>query len=928
MPNVSYDGQSFLVDGRRVWLVSGSIHYPRTPRAQWRDRIRAAKQAGLNCIETYVFWNLHEPRPGVFDFEGEKDLRHFVELIAEEGMYCMFRPGPYVCSEWDFGGLPAWLHRVEGKEPMKLRETNGPFLEAMSRYLGAVMEQVKDLQVSSTATASRAAKNAAIGGGNGPIIMIQAENEWFCHNPAQNDTYLRENVRYLRENGCAVPINMCNNLWAKLDGVIDTWNGSGNLPTDLRQLHVVQPDAPRIMTEYWPGWFDQWDAPHGSKTDTETLAYRLAAILAVGAMPNLYMFHGGTNFAFWGGRTVANPHCFMITSYDYDAPLKEAGGRGEKYLATKRIGVFASQFGHVFAALNPDHQPTSIALREKDHTPAVVEQVGPQGKVVFVFKAHGDKTADVRLMLPNGLSLPVPLGDDNVAWLLLDANLGGVAELTYTNLRPWAFVGKRMLALFGPAGASGIVAINGARFDVTVPEGQTPLVEEHEDLTIVVMNRQQVDAAYLLPNGEGLVIGAANVDDPAKPAPRAGWSKLMRVSVDGKVTTTTVKQPRKPVAPRLGAWQYASLGSLLTGESEAYRAIPGPASHEGLHCDYGYGLYRLPLEARASDKVLAPGLGDRIHLYHKGKAAGLLGFGQGADYDPVKLPAKGRVVALSDNMGRFNYGWQLGEKKGIFSHFYAVKPIKPGQPRIVRDKAPDPFVMRGFWNHLRVGEHPLGDHLSWSLKIAGTQPVILDIQDVRARGMILVNGQPLDMYDHNQSAKYGRWLLEVGGGGEGLKTGVNEVTFAMFRPLRDAKDKAGILAGIKFYRGERTISQGDWAFTPLPMPDDKDFTPAPKRTPAQPCWWRCSFKVSSAEVPLWLDLNGLSKGQLYLNGHNVGRYWVATATGKKVPPQNRYYLPEAWLRTDGANELLIFDEHGKMPTKARLAYDPLGPFGD
>jgi beta-galactosidase len=110
MANISHDGQSFLIDNRRIWLVSGAVHYARTPRELWRQRLRAAKQAGLNCIDTYVFWNLHEPQPGTFRFDGDADLRAFVQMIGEEGLYCILRPGPYVCSEWDFGGLPAWLH--------------------------------------------------------------------------------------------------------------------------------------------------------------------------------------------------------------------------------------------------------------------------------------------------------------------------------------------------------------------------------------------------------------------------------------------------------------------------------------------------------------------------------------------------------------------------------------------------------------------------------------------------------------------------------------------------------------------------------------------------------------------------------------------------------------------------------------------------
>ena len=136
MANITYDHQSFSIDGRRIWLISAAIHYPRTPHQLWRKRIRAAKQAGCNCIETYVFWNVHETEPGVFDFAGDRDLRAFIKIVGEEGMFCYLRPGPYICAEWDFGGLPAWLNNIED---IDFRTANSPFLEASARYIGAVM---------------------------------------------------------------------------------------------------------------------------------------------------------------------------------------------------------------------------------------------------------------------------------------------------------------------------------------------------------------------------------------------------------------------------------------------------------------------------------------------------------------------------------------------------------------------------------------------------------------------------------------------------------------------------------------------------------------------------------------------------------------------------------------------------------------------
>ena len=524
MANFSYDGQSFIIDGRRIWLVSGSIHYPRVPHQLWLSRIRAAKQAGLNCISTFAFWNIHEPAPNKFNFEADADLRKFIELIGNEGMYCILRPGPYIGANWDMGGLPAWLNNIEG---VRLREGNGPFLEACARYLGAVMGQVRDLQVTASS--------------NGPIVLMQAENEWMCHNPNQGEKYLREIVRYMRENGAEVPICVCNNLWQRVDGTIDTWNASHHLPANLRQLRIVGDDAPRLVSEYWPGGFDCWARAHERGPDAAANIEKLAQILAVGAQYNLAMFHGGTNFAFNAGRASGGPDRFVTTSYDYDAPLAEGGGRGQKYLAVKRISTFANQFAQVFANLDGQLDHVAVNPEDGNHPISVIHQRGANGDVVFLIKSHGDDTTHVDLLLPDGLCLPVAFGPDRIAWLVTGVNLAGAGELTYTNLRPWALIGRRMLVLFGPAGEDGILAINGAPFHVEVPTGAKPHVEVHEELTVVVLNREQVDAAYLLP--DALVVGAQGLDDDDQPLGHPDFKSMVTITADGKTTTGRATAP-------------------------------------------------------------------------------------------------------------------------------------------------------------------------------------------------------------------------------------------------------------------------------------------------------------------------------------------------------------------------------------------------
>ncbi len=937
MASITYDGQSFIVDGRRIWLVSGAIHYPRTPHQLWRQRIRAAKQAGLNCIETYVFWNLHEPEPGRFDFAGDLDLRRFVEIVGEEGMYCILRPGPYVCAEWDAGGLPAWL---TARKDVRLRQAGAVYLEACARYLGAVMGQVRDLQLTvpghgavvgpATHNVPGAAAGGYAGGAGGPILMLQVENEWFCQHDEQAHAYLRELARYLRENGCEVPLTNCNNLWQRVEGTIDTWNAKHHLAQHLRQLGVVQPDAPRLVAEFWTGRADWWAEPRGDDDSPEDVEHRLVEMLAAGGQYNLYMFHGGTNFAFTGGRVNARPDAFVTTSYDYDAPLLEAGGRGPKFDAVKRVSTFASQFSHVLAHLEPGRGPTVITPDQPGADVSVIHVPGTQGDAVYLLRPEPGRTkpAAVNVMLPNGLTMDVPLGRDAVAWLLLNVNLGPVGTLDFTNLRPWAFVDRRMLVLFGPAGADGVVSLDDARLHVQVPTARQPLVDHHEGVTLVVLNEQQVDAAYL--DKAGLVVGAAGLDDDGQPLPRPGWTQRWRIDSHGQVQRETVTRRRKPTPPRLSHWQRAPLDNLLDGSASAFTRIDGPASLEALGQRFGYGWYRIGVGQAKAGRMMAPLGGDRLHVFSKARPVGLLGLGPGAERGPVNLRLAGDIVLLADNLGRHNIGTHLGQPTGLVSHLYKVTPLALGQAKVHASAAPDPFELGGYMPWCRRGERGQAQRVTWQIKPKGTQPVIVDVESLPLAGVWRVNDQPVAYYHPEASAGYERLLLEPGAGP--VKRGRNELSLALFAPLPGKIEWA---RHIKLYEAtEAVTARGAWAFTPWGPPGDEAFDKAAGRAPsaggsadALPCWYRTRFELRDVSAALWLEPHGLTKGQIYLNGHNVGRYFVATATGKAVGPQQRYYLPEPWLRTDGENELLIFEEHGRSPAKVRLVYDAMGPYG-
>lgn len=929
MPEVSHDGRSFSIDGRRVWLVSGSIHYTRTPRGLWRSRIRAAKQAGLNCIETYVFWSAHEQQPGAFDFEGDLDLRAFVQMIAEEGMYCILRPGPYICAEWDFGGLPAYLHGVvdrKGNRP-QLRRDEPLFMEAVARYLRAVMQQVGDLQITSPREGLKPTANhthlpgASAGGyqgdAGGPIVLMQVENEWFSHNPAPGAAYLERLVSMLRQQGCAVPVVNCNNLWQPVEGTIDTWNGSTDLPAMMRQLAQVQPDSPPMVMEYWPGWYDHWAGEQASPVNADLHEYRMAGLIGAGAQFNLYMFHGGTNFGFYGGRSSATDQCYITTSYDYDAPLREAGGRGAKYAATKRLCTFASHFGHVLAGRDNSPAP-AIALNEDNHSIALLHQRSSQGEMVMLLKSAKDKTKHTELLLPNGLKLDVPHAGQRSAWVLLDTNLGGVAQLDYTSLSPWAFTDRKLLVVFGPAGASASLSIDGQHHDVTVPTGKTPIVIEGDPVHIAILNHEQIDAAYLSP--EGLVIGCDGLDEADAPIPQPGWGTQFTIATDGTISRKRITQNGQPIAPTLSDWQALSLKPLIDGQDERYQPIDGPASLGALGQAFGYGWYHFKTKKPIAGKILLHDGGDRLHLYQQGKLAALIGNGEGASHQPTAVKLSGAVTVLADQLGRYGYGQEVGkDQKGLADHLYTVKPIKAGKPEHVKQSAGDPFAVEALAYHQRAGVRPMAEALAWTIKPESRRPIIVEIDGLDQPCVISVNDQPVRYYAAQLSGGRVRVLLDPADDGP-MTGGKNLIKLELLEPLSEG---VKIDMHVLFHQTTGTATPNDgWSFTPwtIPTSDDVNWRDVPKTLPSQPSWLRGTFNVEATDVPLWLEPHGLSKGQIILNGHNVGRYWQQTREGKIIGPQERYYLPEPWLKIDEPNELMLFDEHGRTAEKCRLVY--------
>jgi hypothetical protein len=1008
MPSITFDGQSFIIDGKRLWLVGGTVHYARLNRDQWADRIRLAKLAGLNTITTSVVWARHEPRPGTFDFSGDNDLRHFVQLVHQAGLHCVLRLGPYVGEGFDFGGLPPWVLTLK---EVQLRTTSASFLEACSRFFGAVARQVRDLQV--TVPQSPGDTHG------GPVVLVQSEHQWTCGSEARAASYLGELHRYIRESGFDVPISNANNLWQGAEGEVDTWVGSEELLAFVRQLATVRPQQPRVVSEFSPGGLGAWGEAEPEALSAAGLTRRLAQVLAGAGQFNIEPFAGGTNFAFAGGRLAGGQGRWATTDASNGAMVDAAGRRTELFEPARRVSLFASRFARLLSHLDP--KAYAVGLHpETGGGLSVMHASGSQGSVVFVFNA-GATEADrggtatgkrrgaaagagagaLSLLLSNGTTLSVYPGDAPVSWYLLETRLHGRSHLDSCNLTPLAMVG-RVLVLHGPAGTPGRVSINGSVVDVEVPGGPGagkaagkgpakgagkgnagdggPVIFEHESVVLVVCASEQlsrvqvtddavlVNAVDVGPLGEPVVSGAGDVvtrvlasghvvkskvgdrqtvpgvpapvvkAEPlpvkkggkgvAKPAKAAGAKGVKKGTVEPPAVVEVEPAPElagvvvaskgwsgKPI--ELGAWSGADLREYVEGTSARYASISGPAELGGLGAPYGYGWYRLTLRSRSAGKAVVawPQSGDRLHLFVEGKACGVIGGGPGASRTTaLGLRKKEQeLVVLAENLGRFAGGAHMTDLKGCFGHLWEVAPSRGvSRAQLNREAQLPVLASAGFVPGLHDGDVTDAMRVTWEIsKRRG--PVLMTMGGVgQLRGLIVVNGTPLRYFD---ATGPGCLLLDDAQLGKG----------SAVVQLAVVGDGAGALRalgeGVGFEDAVACVSaEAQWAFAKWEKPGEGMYHPLRGHSHGKgPEWFKSSFTLPAGfNGALHLSTGELSKGQVYVNGRHVGRYFSRTHDGKDVGPAHSLFIPAAALKLGEANEVLVFDEHGHLPGRSRL----------
>ncbi|PTJ82402.1 beta-galactosidase [Mammaliicoccus sciuri] len=317
----------FLLDDKPIQILSGAIHYFRVPKDDWYHSLYNLKALGFNTVETYIPWNYHEPWEEHFEFSGEKDIQHFIQLAEELGLYVIIRPSPFICAEWEFGGLPSWLLNYKD---MRIRSSDQRFIDKVDRYYAQLFKILKPLQIDH----------------NGPIIMMQIENEYGSF--GEDKSYLNMIKDLMIKHGTTVPLFTSDGGWAQTlragsmaeDHILPTANFGSKTDINFQNLKSFhdefQKKWPLMCMEFWDGWFNRW-GDDIIKRESDDLVAEVRTAVQQGHI-NLYMFHGGTNYGFWNGCSArGSVDLPQITSYDYDAPLNEMGNPTQKYYDLQKM---------------------------------------------------------------------------------------------------------------------------------------------------------------------------------------------------------------------------------------------------------------------------------------------------------------------------------------------------------------------------------------------------------------------------------------------------------------------------------------------------------------------------------------------------------------------------------------------------------------
>ena len=957
-PYINFDGKGFIINGKRTYIVSGELQYPRTPRAMWRDRLLRIKRAGYNTVQTYAFWNYHEPREGEFDFTGEKDFDAFLKLVHSLHMYAIVRMGPYVNAEWDTGGLPVWLRFKPGLRPMS---DNAQFYQAVTPYLDKLFPILAANQINH----------------GGPILMVQLENEHVLDGGAGGGTdianaYYRWYYDKARKMGLQVPLFF--------SGLNHNDDPAGDTPFDISSR-----TSPWYSTEFWTGWVGRYGMDPERAKKLERTTWKVIAY--GGAGYTHYTMAGGTDFDTWNNDQQAS-------SYDFGSPIGQVGDLRDAYYRCKRAALFATSFAPVIS--------NSLSASGGDGTNAtqggvqIINRKGATGEVLFLDNSNGGptktkiKTADGKtypsigqLTLEQGEIMPIVKGfalAPGVNLSLAAAHLLGTSvKGTMTTLVAFGAPGDGCELHFSaqdaqviqqPASQTGLSVTPGSVVLKTTVPTATPSVSifqvGKQMVRVLVMSADMADRTWFLDNGliacgqdyVGETDGTGSslrlmterrglVAKPVHPLPQLLFYPTLGAPIVLMPITPPNTKPAPASAPSLGPWQMSeAIAVAQPGYNDAaWKSSPQPLPM-GADGDYSaYAWYRAKVNAPRAGvyQVSISDAGDWLSCFANGKHADSSDV-QTRYQNPVprslSVPLKtgsNTLAFLTAHYGRnklFNYYGPLDtiDAKGISSTVSLT--TAPPQSQAFNtfrwradDKAPDDAnkfaatnldTSGGDWKDANTTTDVFNGRAGWAW-FRGVLPNLpgphrrVHFNSIDDNGVIFLNGQKIaDNVGVNAGADISLDSAWHENGPNVLAVAVQN-TAGAGGILGDVKITGGLTDGIEVHgwkmRGGITPPT---ATSPLWQPVKGN------ESPNVPTFFHTSFMATppsdvGPHPILRATFAGLSRGFFYLNGRNLGRY-------PEKSPIDSIYLPESLL-LPGKNSLVVFDEDGNSPVQVKLTVE-------
>lgn len=948
MSTVICNQDGLTIDGRPFYLLSAQLHYFRYPKAEWRDLLLKAKAAGINSIDTVIVWNLHEPNPGQFNFEGLADLPAYIDLCAELGLKFIARPGPYICAEWENGGIPAWL----GAEPsMSYRWNHPAYMEATLRWFDTLLPLIVARQHDR----------------GGPIILVQIENEHWASGVYGHDPHQATMAEAMRQRGVTMPLYTCVGPMNEPE-VVEFRNGWAGIDKKLVQTRHLWPDSPMIVSELWSGWFDDWGSSrHNGKTPAE-LDQRLHELTASGSSGfSHWMWAGGTQFGYWGGRTVGGDTIHMTTSYDYDAPVSEYGGLTEKYFVARRHHLLLGTLGSKLAALLVEAKPggpqvispKAIAGRatgggaplcnveNKDFTATYLRNDTASRQTYQLFIGHRPQ--------PKHLAIEVEAHSIKPIFTNVSLNQRGLSLRYHTGrlLGFWEWQAGDTLVMYGFEGEMGQFALTGGSWKIVAADNLTYQQVDNElqvcywirdrptvmrtrlnerPLTVILLTQTRAERCWPVVE-RGFVIGphyryeSQQISDSEISLKLDSRGDLPFYWLDDErcqtVLTTTSRLSTLPT-PTLDPWDVLRVSAF--SDSADWQPLAQPQSLESLGCHLGYGWYRLEAETAAVGQtepqttLAAPWLNDRAQLFVDGQSAGTFGISPAGPVLSLPITVTDNQHTfhlLMDNLGRFNYGSKLGEVKGLTDTLYwggqqhdmttgwvamwqeayfAGETLAQAKPSHLRADGTDVDLANFAFSGSDVW-------LMREFRVPPQHKALIYLTGDRNPGALFINGQQVTRFSRHFGGGFHKYDIT-----QWLQPDGENVITLYIRDYAGAAWQAHLLT----YDPAQAVS-GSWAFRAGVQRGEI----VSEATSGQPRFYRSHFSYNAehhGEGPFKLTVYGLKKGQLWLNEHNLGRYW-------QIGPQEFYKVPVSWLQAE--NELLIFEEADGEPRTVELRVDSL-----